>query len=175
MPLAHRGGVARPLLLSGTTMRNPLYRYLRPFGLALVLAGAAGGCTKDSPAPAPSAPAAAPSAPAQVGPAHTMSPSTVDPAPTAGLSRIEDPSQVCMVTNQFMGKPQIPVEVEGKTYFGCCPMCKGRLETEPETRSATDPVTGEAIDKATAVLAQDEGGAILYFASEQTFQAYMRR
>jgi hypothetical protein len=27
-----------------------------------------------------------------------------------------------------MGTPQIPVSVEGCTYFGCCDMCKGKLE-----------------------------------------------
>lgn len=121
----------------------------------LVLAAAAilaGACTKDSPDRSPAA--------------------TTPSDPDDGLSRIEDPSLVCMVNNTYMGKAQIPVEVDGKTYFGCCPMCKERLENEPDTRFAVDPVTGEKVDKATAVLAQDDEGAVLYFASEQTLRSY---
>jgi len=37
-------------------------------------------------------------------------------------------SEVCMVNDRVMGKPQIPVEVEGKTYYGCCEGCKSRLQ-----------------------------------------------
>lgn len=114
--------------------------------------GLAGACAKDSSAPATSA----------------------SPAPerVAGLTRIADPSLVCMVNNTYMGKAQIPVEVAGKTYFGCCPMCKDRLINEPATRTAVDPVTGESVDKASAVLAQDADGSVLYFASEQTLRGY---
>ena len=77
-----------------------------------------------------------------------------------------------MVNDQFMGKPQIPVQVEGRTYYGCCPMCKERLEKQPAIRTATDPVTGEQVDKARAVMVQDAGGKIHYFASEATLQRY---
>ena len=38
-----------------------------------------------------------------------------------------DAIKVCMVNDQLFAKDQIPVEVEGKTYFGCCEMCKARL------------------------------------------------
>lgn len=125
--------------------------YTLALATAAVLAGA---CTKDSPqeTSAPVAPAAADLA--------------------SGLRRITDPSLVCMVNDTFMGKPQIPVEVAGQTYFGCCPMCKERLAKEPETRTALDPVTGEPVDKATAVLAQNEDGAVLYFASDETLRRY---
>ncbi len=77
-----------------------------------------------------------------------------------------------MVTNQFMGKPQIPIAVEGRTYFGCCAMCKDRLGKEPATRTALDPVTGEQVDKAGAVIIQDASGKVLYFASEDTLRRY---
>lgn len=90
----------------------------------------------------------------------------------AGMTRVADPSQVCMVNDQFMGKPQIPVEVEGRTYFGCCAMCKDRLGKEPATRTAQDPVTGEAVDKAKAVIVQDATGKVLYFASEDTLRRF---
>lgn len=103
---------------------------------------------------------------------------TAQPAPVerdrlpAGMSRVSDPSQVCMVNDQFMGRTQIPVEVEGRTYYGCCPMCKEKLEKQPEMRTARDPVSGEEVDKAKAVIVQDSSGKVLYFASEKTLERY---
>jgi YHS domain-containing protein len=90
----------------------------------------------------------------------------------AGMSRVSDPSQVCMVNDQFMGKPQIPVEVEGRTYFGCCAMCKDKLTKQPESRTAQDPVTGEPVDKAKAIIVQDSDGRVKYFASEDTLRRF---
>ena len=80
-----------------------------------------------------------------------------------------------MVHDQFMGKPQIPVEVGGKTYFGCCAMCKEKLEQQLTARTSADPVTGEPVDKATAVIAQNADGRVLYFATEATFKTYASR
>ena len=79
---------------------------------------------------------------------------------------------VCMINDQRFSKVQIPVEVEGRTYYGCCPMCKDRLTKQPESRTAQDPVTGEQVDKARAVMVQVPTGKILYFASEATLQRY---
>ncbi len=90
----------------------------------------------------------------------------------AGMTRVADPSQVCMVNDQFMGKPQIPVEVEGRTYYGCCAMCKEKLNTQPAARLAQDPVTGETVDKSKAVIVQDPQGRVKYFASEATLSKY---
>ena len=90
----------------------------------------------------------------------------------AGMTRVSDPSQVCMVNNQFMGKPQIPIAVEGRTYYGCCAMCKDRLGNDPTSRTAQDPVTGETVDKASAVIIQDSTGKVQYFASEDTLRRY---
>jgi YHS domain-containing protein len=89
-----------------------------------------------------------------------------------GLTLVADSSQVCMVNNQFMGREQIPVEVEGKTYFGCCEMCKGRLAQDPASRSAKDPVSGKLVDKASAVIAKRPSGEVLYFESRDTFERY---
>lgn len=77
-----------------------------------------------------------------------------------------------MVNDQFMGRPQIPVEVEGRTYFGCCAMCKGRLAQERATRVAIDPVSGREIDKSSAVMAQDPTGKITYFENEANLATY---
>jgi len=90
----------------------------------------------------------------------------------ASLTEVTDPSQVCMVNNQYMGRPQIPTTVEGRTYYGCCPMCKGRLEKEASARTARDPVSGRDVDKAVAVIGKQENGDVLYFESRQTLAAY---
>lgn len=101
---------------------------------------------------------------ASTGPAAATSP--------AGLARVADTRLVCMVTDQVMSVPLIPVEVAGHVYYGCCPNCKARLASEPGVRVARDPVTGEAVDKSQAVIARLPGGRALYFASEESFLAY---
>lgn len=77
-----------------------------------------------------------------------------------------------MVNDQFMGRAQIPVVVEGRTYYGCCPACKEKLEKQPAARTASDPVTGQPVDKAKAVIVQDGLGKVLYFASEETLRLF---
>lgn len=125
--------------------------------ISIVFALLLGACgTKESsPAPATSTPVAT--------------------VPDNGLTRVEERSLVCMINNTFMGTPQIPVEVGGKTYFGCCPACKERLANDPATRTALDPVSGETVDKAAAVIAKDETGSVLYFASEDNLRRYQPR
>lgn len=88
------------------------------------------------------------------------------------LTLVTAANQVCMVNNQFMGREQIPVEVDGKTYFGCCEMCKGRLESDPSSRSAKDPLSGKLVDKATAVIARRASGDVLYFESKENFERF---
>jgi YHS domain-containing protein len=90
----------------------------------------------------------------------------------AGMSRVSDTSQVCMVNDQFMGRPQIPVIVDGLTYYGCCPACKETLEKRSTARTALDPVTQEPVDKAKAVIVKDATGKVLYFASEETLRRF---
>lgn len=87
------------------------------------------------------------------------------------LQRVET-KKVCMVNNQVFDKDQIPVTVEGKTYYGCCEMCKERLSKDAAIRSAVDPVTGKPVDKATAVIAALPDGKVLYFESEKTLEQY---
>lgn len=130
---------------------------------ALLLLACAGGA-----APEPRAePAATPEVQTPRAPASASA--------QASLTRISDPSTVCMVNDQHMGVAQIPVAVEGKTYFGCCQMCEARLKSDGSLRLATDPVTQKRVDKATAVLAMDVKGKVLYFESERSMQAYAAR
>ena len=93
-------------------------------------------------------------------------------APASGLVVVQERNQVCMVNDQYMGREQIPVTVAERTYYGCCPMCKGRLERDPAARTATDPVTGGSVDKATAVIGRAPSGQVFYFESEDTLRRY---
>ena len=134
-----------------------MHRLISPIVMLIALAA---GCS--SPSPAPDA-AAEPSA-------SKPAPQT---APVAGkVTLVEDPSLVCMVNNQFMGKPQIPVEVEGTTYYGCCEMCKTKLADDPSSRTAIDPISGASVDKAKAVLGKEESGAIHYFESAENLAKF---
>src|SRR5258706_12636310 len=84
-------------------------------------------------------------------------------------------ARVCMVNNTRFDKDQIPVAVGGKTYFGCCQMCKGRLTDDASMRQATDPVSGKTVDKAKAVIGAKPDGKVLYFESEKTFAAHRKQ
>jgi hypothetical protein len=85
-------------------------------------------------------------------------------------------SLVCFVNNKFMGIDQIPVEVEGKTYYGCCPDCVKKIKTIREVRYALDPLTGKEVDKALAyiVLSPSGNNDILYFESELSYKKYFK-
>jgi YHS domain-containing protein len=104
-------------------------------------------------------------------PAAPEAPAALQALP-AGMSRVTDTSQVCMVNDQFMGRAQIPVVVDGRTYYGCCAMCKEKLENQVVARIARDPVTGAEVDKSQAVIIHDASGKVLYFASEDTLRRY---
>jgi len=79
---------------------------------------------------------------------------------------------VCMINNRAFDKPQIPTEVDGKTYYGCCAMCKGKLEKSAAARTAKDPVSGKDIDKATAIIGAAEDGTVYYFETEENMHAF---
>ncbi len=130
------------------------------------------GCNSQNAAP-PVSEQHAPIAEAPVAtPPALADPTLANDDKTRQLSRVEDASQVCMVNDQFMGRAQIPVEVEGKTYFGCCEMCKGRLARDATARIAKDPVSGNAVDKASAIIAKRADGGVLYFESAKNLERY---
>ena len=79
---------------------------------------------------------------------------------------------VCMVNDTAFDKEQIAVEVDGKTYFGCCAMCEARLKKDTDIRSAVDPVSGVQVDKAEAVIGADNQGKVYYFESSANLDKY---
>lgn len=95
-----------------------------------------------------------------------------DVAPS-DLTIVSDHASVCMVTDHFMGVPQIPVKADGKTYYGCCQGCVGNIQKNADVRYAADPVTGVPVDKAQAVIAKDGTGKVYYFESEETYQRFV--
>ena len=91
------------------------------------------------------------------------------------LKAVKKRNFVCMVNDTYMSKEQIPVQVSGKTYYGCCAMCKERLAKMAEARSAVDPVSGKKVDKATAVIGRSADDSVLYFENAENLAAYNRR
>lgn len=87
-------------------------------------------------------------------------------------AKLVNPSSVCMVNDAVMGKTQIPVKYEGKTYYGCCEGCVEKIKTMRSARYAADPVTGKEVDKAKAVILEGPSGEALYFESLDTAGRY---
>jgi YHS domain-containing protein len=89
----------------------------------------------------------------------------------SGLVQVET-KYVCMINNQRFDKEQIPVAVAGKTYYGCCEMCKAKLKNDPKSRMAVDPVSGKKVDKAKAVIGADAAGKVFYFENVQNLKKF---
>ncbi len=80
---------------------------------------------------------------------------------------------VCMVNNAYMGRKQLEVEFEGKIYYGCCEDCKTKIPQQEIARIAIDPVTGNSVDKSTAVIAiKDSYDNVVYFENEANYKTY---
>ena len=74
-----------------------------------------------------------------------------------------DAKYVCMITKKHFQTEQMQVNVEGRTYYACCDMCKTQLLEDPSARTDVDPVSGNKIDKATAVVGIDQAGNVYFF------------
>lgn len=83
---------------------------------------------------------------------------------------------VCMVNDAYMGKAQIPVQVNGITYYGCCEMCVKTLNEKEEARTAIDPYSQQKVDKAEAfIVLTGVHGEVAYFESEANFLMFEER
>jgi YHS domain-containing protein len=100
-------------------------------------------------------------------------PSAVEKTATAAQPlAVVEAKRVCMVNDQTFEKDQIPVEIEGRTYYGCCVMCKERLAQDAAMRTGVDPISGNDVDKAAAVIGALPDGTVLYFESEANLAQY---
>lgn len=80
---------------------------------------------------------------------------------------------VCMVNDAYMGKAQIPVSVNGITYYGCCDMCVKTLNEQEQARTAIDPFSQQMVDKAEAfIVLTGVHGEVAYFESEANYLKY---
>jgi len=77
-----------------------------------------------------------------------------------------------MVRNHFMGRPQLAIEAEGSTYYGCCAGCANRLLQDARARTAIDPISHKPVDKGLAVLARNSRGSVLYFENESNLAMF---
>ena len=101
-------------------------------------------------------------------PAHAEEPKDI----AAQLLQRVEPQYVCMINDRHFPVEQIAVEVGEHTYYGCCPMCKTKLEKSEESRTAVDPVSGVSVDKAIAVIGAAEDGRVFYFENEENMAAF---
>ncbi len=101
-------------------------------------------------------------------------PAGISEAQASELKRVPT-EQVCMVNDAFMGKKQIAIPVQGKTYYGCCQMCVSTLTNDAAERRAIDPVNGHTVDKATAIIGALPDGNVFYFENEENLKAYVRQ
>lgn len=84
--------------------------------------------------------------------------------------------KVCMVNNAYMGKKQLEVKFEGKTYYGCCENCQKAIPTDETARTAYDPISKNPVDKSIAIIAKsDENDAVLYFENETNYKKYFKK
>ena len=97
----------------------------------------------------------------------------IDPAAilAVGVQRVE-PKKVCMINERVFVDDQTPVKVDGKTYYGCCEMCKTTLAENESKRTAIDPVSKRKVDKALAVIGSDKQGRVYYFENEANLRAF---
>jgi len=92
----------------------------------------------------------------------------------AELVRVEA-KYVCMPNNKRFEKEQIPIEIEDKTYYGCCKMCVNMLKLDPKVRVAIDPVSGRQVDKSVAVIGAASDNKVYYFENEQNLKRFTPR
>lgn len=85
--------------------------------------------------------------------------------------------KVCMVNDRFMGVPQIAIDVNGNTYYGCCENCVEKLQKNLEgVRFGSNPLTDLKVDKFSAVIVQDKSsGSVFYFASKKEANTFIKQ
>lgn len=104
-------------------------------------------------------------------PVFTSEAETVKAAATKALQGVKH-SDVCMVQNRHGIMKMIPVEVDGKMYYGCCAGCVGRLKSSPGVRFSKDPFTGKDVDKSQAFIIGNRDGTVTYFESRESAERF---
>ncbi len=88
------------------------------------------------------------------------------------LYPVEDRRHICMRADQALKKPNIAVEIDGKTYYGL-PHCTAMMMSSPSFLFAVDPYSGKPVDKAVAIAGATENGAhVFYFESLENLRRF---
>jgi YHS domain-containing protein len=87
------------------------------------------------------------------------------------LKRVEA-RYVCMIDDKSFDKEQTPIEINGRTFYGCCEKCNEALRESDTARAAVDPVTGHTVDKTKAVIGALPDGTVRYFETEENLQRF---
>jgi len=84
--------------------------------------------------------------------------------------------KVCMVNDRYMVVKQLPVVVDGITYYGCCENCVAKIQNNlGNVRYAKDPITGDKVDKASAIIVQNkENGMVYYFKTKPVADEFIK-
>lgn len=96
------------------------------------------------------------------------------PAAYSASGNIDRREYVCMMQDMVLTKPGIAIKYAGKTYYGCCEMCKEKIRVNPKkyTRSL-DLVSRKPVDKARAYVYGLNGDAY-YFSSEANRRTFAK-
>ena len=80
-----------------------------------------------------------------------------------------------MVNDRFMGVKQIPIDVDGTTYYGCCQGCVEKLqENIDDVRFGSNPLIDTKVDKASTIIVHDKStGGVFYFETNKDAQAFI--
>lgn len=101
----------------------------------------------------------------------------IDNAHKAYLNKPVSDSVVCMVSGLVKNKAILPIEIGGKTYWGCCDNCLMQLRNNIENvLYAKDPYSGTLICKAGALkrLDPENNKYVLYFETDRNYEVYLR-
>ncbi len=83
-----------------------------------------------------------------------------------------EPKQICMFRNQLIMEEVNSVEIEGETYYACCPGCADKLKSNyKDSQFAVDRYSHHRIKKSKAFIVLDNKtkGKVRYFESEKNF------
>lgn len=83
---------------------------------------------------------------------------------------------VCMLRGDVKSRPTLPIEVNSKTYWACCQNCLGKLQrNENNVLFAIDPLSGESVNKADAIIRRDpqNNKRVFFFKSNETYNQYL--
>ncbi len=70
---------------------------------------------------------------------------------------------------------KVTCTIGDRTYYGCCVSCEKKLKNRSDLYYGNDPLTGEKVDKATAVITYDpvRYPAVLYFRSLHNAEEFL--